>query len=306
MTSPRVVSLLPSTTEIVCALGCESQLVGRSHECDYPASVQRLPVCTEAKLNPQRSSSGIDTDVRELVRSGLSLYRVDPEQLRALAPDVVLTQDQCEVCAASLGDVAAALCAWTGARPRLISLRPATLKDIWSDIQRVADALDVPQHGCKLAGHLTTRVEAVAEQTLRTRVRPRAACLEWLEPLMGAGNWIPELVQLAGGEIVAGHAGQHSPWLSWEELQRSDPDVIISFPCGFSLARTRAELPCLTSRLEWGALRAVRTGRVFLADGNQFFNRPGPRIAESLEILAEILHPELFQFGHEGSGWLRA
>ncbi len=299
----RVASLLPSITEIVCALGCTDRLVGRSHECDFPSGVERLPVLTEPKLDKEASSRLIDDRVKALVRDGLSVYRVDADTLRELAPTLVLTQDQCEVCAASLADVEAALAAWTAGKPRVLSLDPKLLGDVWGDIARVAEALGVPERGRQVCEELAARVTEVAEQTQRVRPQPTVACIEWIDPLMAAGNWVPELVTLAGGRNLFGESGAHSPWLELEQLVAADPDVIVVLPCGFDVARCRAELPPLAERPEWGELRAVREGRVALTDGNQYLNRPGPRLVESLEILAEILHPDLFPARHRGSAW---
>ena len=301
--SPRVASLLPSATEIVCALGHRDALIGRSHECDFPPGVEALPVLTEAKLDASAPSRAIDARVKALVADGLSVYRVDAEALRALAPDVVLTQAHCEVCAASLSDVEAALTSWSGARPSVLSLQPATLGDVWEDFERVAAALGDPRSGRALARRQNERVVALGERAARAatdRGRPRVACLEWIDPLMSAGNWMPELVSLAGGEPLFGVPGQHSPWLAWDDLVAADPDAIVVVPCGFDLARTRAELAPLLARQGFGALRAVREGRVHLADGNAWFNRPGPRLVESLAILCEVLHPEAFPAGPPG------
>ena len=300
---PTVASLLPSITEIVCALGCREQLLGRSHECDFPAEVTALPVLTEPKLDPAAPSRAIDERVKTLVSEGLSVYRVDAELLRQLAPDLVLTQDQCEVCAASLEDVEKALENWMGAPPRVLSLDPKTLDDVWGDIARVAEALGVPQRGQALCEELASRVTEVAERTQRVRPHPSVACIEWIDPLMAAGNWVPELVTLAGGRNLLGESGAHSRWLDAGSLGAADPDVIVALPCGFDLARTRAELPALSDTAQWKQLRAVREGRVYLTDGNQYFNRPGPRLIESLEILAEILHPDLFSPSQRGTGW---
>jgi iron complex transport system substrate-binding protein len=243
--------------------------------------------------------------VKSLVRDGLSVYRVDPERLRALEPDAIVTQDHCAVCAASLPDVEAALAAWTGGRPLVVSVAPATLGEVWDSVVAVARALGVEERGRALAEALTERVVRIGERAAGVRARPRVACIEWLDPLMGAGNWMPELVALAGGREVVGRPGEHSPWLAWDAVHDADPDVVIVLPCGFDVARTRAELHATGAADRIGALRAAREGRVFLGDGSQFFNRPGPRLAESLEILAETLHPELFAFGHEGRGWER-
>jgi iron complex transport system substrate-binding protein len=293
----RIASLLPSTTEIACALGFRDALVGRSHECDFPAGVETLPVLTEAKLDARAASRAIDDRVKQLVGEGLSVYRVDAEKLRALAPDVILTQAQCEVCAASLSDVEAALADWTGARPQVVSLQPATLGDVWGDFERVAAAHGDASRGRDLARRLTARIADLGERAARAaseRGRPSVACIEWIDPLMSAGNWMPELVSLAGGAPRFGTPGAHSPWLAWEDLVAADPDAILVIPCGFDVARTRAELEPLCGREGFADLRAVRAGRTFLADGNAYFNRPGPRLVESLEILCQMLHPEAF------------
>jgi iron complex transport system substrate-binding protein len=302
----RIVSLLPSATEIVCALGFEAQLIGRSHECDYPAAVSRLPALTEPKFNPDRPSGEIDREVRRIVGEALSVYRVDAQKLRELAPDVIVTQSQCEVCAVSERDVEDAVGSWLGARPQIVSLAPYGLADIFADIERVARALGEPARGAELVGRLMARMDAVAARARRAATRPTLACIEWLDPLMSAGNWMPEMVEMAGGRNLFGSAGEHSGRLEFDALLAADPDVVLVAPCGFNMRHTMAELPALGARPGWTSMRAVREGRVFVAEGSQYFNRPGPRIAESLEILAEILHPELFRFGHEGTGWHRA
>ena len=300
---PRIVSLIASATEIVCALGFEEQLVGRSHECDYPESVRRLPVCTAPKFDVEGSSRQIDERVKALLTDALSVYRVDAELLRGLEPDVIVTQSHCEVCAVSLRDVERAVCSWLRACPKLVSLAPNRLADVWTDIELVAEALDARERGEGLIRSLQSRMDAIATRARALALRPTVACVEWIDPLMAAGNWMPELVETAGGVNLFGEAGKHSPWMTWEQLVERNPDVIVVLPCGFDIERSRREMPALTVRPEWLRLRAVRDGRVFLADGNQFFNRPGPRLVESLEILAELLHPEAFRFGHEGTGW---
>lgn len=299
----RIVSLIASATEIVCALGYRAQLVGRSHECDFPASVSELPVCTEPKLRVDVPSREIDEQVKRILTEALSVYRVDAEQLRALRPDVVVTQSHCEVCAVSLRDVERALCDWTQSRPQIVSLEPDSLADVWRDIRRVANAFGAPARGEELIAQLQRRMSAVQAAAAKLAERPTVACIEWIDPLMAAGNWMPELVEMAGGVNLFGTAGKHSPWMTWEELRAKDPDVIVVLPCGFDIARSRQEMPALSERPDWRELRAVRNGRVYVADGNQYFNRPGPRLAESLEILAEILHPTAFSFGHKGAGW---
>jgi len=306
MPEPRVASLLASATEIVAALGAGDLLVARSHECDFPATVASLPVVTAPKLDTSRPSAAIDRDVKSLLEKALSVYHVDAERLRALAPDVIVTQTQCEVCAVSPRDVEEALASWTGERPRIVSLTPNALSDVFADIERVGAALGCPQRGKDVAAEMRRRVEAIETRAARLPNRPRVACIEWIEPLMAAGNWMPELVALAGGHNLFGEAGHHSPWMTFENLMAADPDVIVVLPCGFDIARARAELPALTARPEWQSLRAARERGIYICDGNQYFNRPGPRLADSLEVLAEILHPAAFRFGYEGTGWVRA
>jgi iron complex transport system substrate-binding protein len=303
MRKQRVVSLLPSATEIVCALGAADRLVGRSHECDYPLEICALPAVTSAKLDPHAGSAEIDRQVKNLLQDAVSIYQIDVARLKELKPDLILTQAQCEVCAVSLPEVETAVGEWTGRRPGIISLSPNRLADIWTDIGQVAAALDLADHGREVLRGLKNRMVNIIEKSCVVKERPRVACIEWIEPLMGAGNWVPELVDLAGGANVAGAAGKHSDWLKWEALRELDPEIIIALPCGFDLARTRAEMTSLTSRADWPKLRAVKNHRVYITDGNQYFNRPGPRIVESLEILAEIIHGDRFHFGHRGQGW---
>jgi iron complex transport system substrate-binding protein len=303
--SKRVVSLIASATEIVCALGARDLLVGRSHECDFPPEVARLPSLTEPKFLVTGTSYDIDARVKAIVQEGISVYRVDADKLEALRPDIIVTQDHCEVCAVSLKDVETALCAWSGRRVEIVSLKPAALADIWEDIAKVARALGRERQGERLVEQLKARMATIAEQSGAARTRPRGAMIEWIEPLMASGNWIPELVQMAGGENLFGVAGQPSPWLDWDQVVAADPDLILAHPCGFDMARTLQEMPMLERRAGWRELKAVQHDRIFIADGNQYFNRPGPRIVESLEMLAEIFHPELFHARHERKGWMR-
>ncbi|MFA6544963.1 MAG: cobalamin-binding protein [Limisphaerales bacterium] len=304
MSHRRIVSLLPGATEMVCALGCGAQLVGRSHECDFPAGVTSLPVCTGSRLPPNSSSREIDAQIHDLLGAALSPFQLNTQLLHELKPDLILTQSQCAVCAVSEADVTKALGDRPGSPPQIISLSPHRLADVWEDIRRVAAALDVPDRGKEVIRTLKNRCVDVIEKSCMLQ-RPTVACLEWLDPLMGAGNWVPELVELAGGKNLFGEAGRHTGRLGLEELRRADPDVLVVLPCGFGLQRTRTEMRVLTSHPGWDELKAVRTGRVFICDGSACFNRPGPRLVESLEILAEILHPKKFHFGHEGTGWAK-
>jgi iron complex transport system substrate-binding protein len=305
MTPLRVVSLLPSATEIVASLGFGDALVGRSHECDFPPEVERLPICTAPKLDPSGSTQEIHARVEELLSRSLSVYRVDAELLRDLSPTHVVTQVQCEVCAVSLEEVERALVRWSPPRPLLIPLNASSLEEVLEDIARVAAGLGSPHRGRELSTQMRARFDEVARQARSSAARPRVATIEWLSPLMAAGNWMPELVEMAGGVNLFGRAGRHSPWLSWEQLRAADPDRIVLFPCGFSLERLRYEIDLVTRLPGWRTLSAARSRQVFLAEGNQLFNRPGPRLVETLEALAEMLHPELFPFGLEGSAWER-
>ena len=305
MPTPRIVSLIASSTEIVCALGFESNLVGRSHECDYPPSVLHLPVCTGPKFNVEGTSREIDDRVKAVLEDALSVYRVDARLLDELRPTHIVTQSQCEVCAVSLKDVERAVCEFTGSNPVIVSLEPNALEDLWADIRRVGAALAAAERADELVKRLQGRMASVVEKANAIGRRPTVACVEWIDPLMAAGNWMPELVEMAGGDNLFGEAGKHSPWMSWDELITTQPDIIIVTPCGFDIARSLEDMPFMCDRPEWQDLRAVQTNNVFVADGNQYFNRPGPRLVESLEILAEIFHPSHFQFGHEGKGWIR-
>ena len=305
MSEPRIVSLLASATEIVCALGFEEALVARSHECDYPIAIKSLPTCTESKIERQTSSRDIDDQVKTIVEQGTSVYHVDGVLLKQLQPDFVVTQIQCDVCAASPKDIEIALRDWTGGKPNIVSREPNTLGDIWKDIKNVAMALGTPERGEQLISKLQKRMGAIEAQAGKLDHRPRIVCVEWIDPLMSAGNWIPELVAMAAGENVFGESGLASPWLTREALIQADPDVILILPCGYDIEESRKNITVLTSNKEWPNLKAVKTDKVFIADGNQYFNRPGPRLAESLEILAEILHPEQFCFNHRGVGWER-
>ena len=299
----RVASLIASATEIVCALGCRDWLVGRSHECDFPPDVKSLPVLTEPKFPTDGSSAQIDERVKEILRSALSVYRVKPELLDQVRPDVIITQEQCEVCAVSTKDVEAAVCQLVGSKPRIVALEPNALDDVFTDVRRVASALGVEARGEALVAEMRARMQAIADRA-RTLPEVSIACIEWIEPLMSAGNWMPTLCERAGGRSLFGEAGKHSPWMTFDQLRAKDPEVIVVLPCGFDIARTLQEMPLLAAQPGWRELRAVHDGRVAVADGNQYFNRPGPRLVDSLEILAELLHPRDFDFGHRGRGWV--
>jgi len=300
---PRILSLIPSSTEIVCALGFGNQLIGRSHECDFPSSVQKLSSCTAPKFKVEGTSAEIDQRVKSILKNALSVYQIDEKKLQQMQPDIIFTQAQCEVCAVSLKDVENAVCEWVESRPQIVSLEPNQLSDIWKDFINIAEALGVKEQGHELVSQLKQRMNKIAQKTINFPQKPTVVCIEWIEPLMSAGNWMPELIEMGGGINLFGVAGEQSPWMTWEQLLEANPDVILVMPCGFNLARSKAEMSSLSQKPEWSQLKAVQNQQVYLTDGNQYFNRPGPRLVESLEIIAEILHPAHFDFHHQQSGW---
>lgn len=301
----KIVSLLPAATEIVCALGLKENLVGISHECDYPPSVKALPVCAEANFPDGMSSADIDTKVKEILADALSVYTVKREVIKELQPDVVITQAQCEVCAVSLPEVEAALENYLDKSAAIISLQPNSLADIYNDITTVAAAIDAVPAGKQLIEEMEERVDIIRHKLKFIEDKPKVACVEWLEPMMLSGNWVPELVAIAGGVSILTQAGKHSPYVDWDDLRLENPDIIILMPCGFPIERTMREIDLLLQLQGFNDLKAVKNNRIYIADGNQYFNRPGPRIVDSIEILAEIINPKQFIFGYEGEGWIK-
>lgn len=312
----RIVSLLASATEMIAALGCLDQLVGRSHECDYPPEVQRLPLVSAVQINVDTSSEQIDQQIKQLAQAkeaiqndvlkALSIYAIDVAQLQALQPDIIFTQTQCEVCAVSERDVTLALQQLTGLQPRIVSLAPYRLSDVWEDMLRVGKALGQLEQAETLVQSYQQRLEHLQHLTItlhNNMPKPRVTVLEWLDPLMAAGNWTPELVSYAGGEPVFGEVGMHSPWLSWEELQAADPDVLILSPCGFSLERTKVDVALLQQHPTWRTLQAVCNKRVYAIDGNYYLNRSGPRLVESAELLASSLWGDKLDIEIDKKGW---
>ncbi len=298
--APRIASLLASATELVVALGLGERLVGRSHECDHPTWVQRLPVLSRPTFDIRGTSLQIDQRVREKLSAGLPLYEIDEPALAALAPDFVLTQTHCEVCAVSPGNLQGQACRLD--RRQVVALSTGSVDGILDGFGRVAEVLGAADAGRALVARLRAQLDEIAAATAGLP-RPRVACLEWIDPLFAMGNWGPEIVQAAGGDCLLGVPGAHSTALPFAALAGADPDVIVVAPCGFDLTRTRAELPALTSRPEWHALRAVRAGRAYAADGNLYFNRSSPTLFETPALLAEMLHPARFPALHRGTAW---
>lgn len=308
----RVISLLPSATEIVCVLGCEEGLVGISHECDFPAAIRDRRVLTRARIDAHGSSAAIDAAVREVIRDALSIYEVDEEALAALAPDVIVTQDLCEVCAVSLNDVKAAVARLAHRESvNVVSLQPTRLGHVLDDIERVAAALDREAEGAAVRRGLERRIRDLGARAQAAAARPRVVTVEWIEPIMLGGTWMPELIELAGGLACGAEAGAPAPTVTPAALVALRPDVVVIKPCGFTIERTLAERDVI-ERMVLAPLRAIRTPmnpednipednipevscpRIYVTDGNAFFNRPGPRLVESLEILAACVHPERF------------
>lgn len=312
----RIVSLIPSATEIVDCLGYGQYLVGRSHECDFPASVRNLPICTEPKFDPHGTSREIHNRVTDLLTSALSVYRVNTELLAELAPTHIITQAQCEVCAVSLSDVEQAANALVFEKApatqslqtqplQIVSLQPNHLSDVWEDIQRVDTTLSSGSNGTasSVIESLQQRLRAITSTPPNFSIPPTVACIEWSDPLMAAGNWVPELVKLAGGNDCFGIAGTHSAWMSWEDLSAANPDIIIVMPCGYDLATTRQATEEMSAQAAWSQLNAVKNNQVYLTDGNQYFNRPGPRLVDSGEILAEIIQGKPVNAQRASIGW---
>jgi iron complex transport system substrate-binding protein len=291
MSAPRIVSLLPAATEMVCALGATADLVGISHECDFPEAVRGLPVLTSSRVGNALSSRAIDSAVRAVVDNALSIYTVDESRLAELAPDLIVTQDLCEVCAVSLDDVRSAVARLAHrADVRIVSLRPTQLSHVLADLETVAAALGRAGEGQLLRRELEARIDLIATRARQARHRPRVVSVEWLEPVMLGGTWMPELIALAGGQAVGVAPGAAAPTVTHAELARLEPEVVVVKPCGFDLTRTLREPELIAVLL--GAAGA--SARAYATDGNAFFNRPGPRLVESLEILAACIHPELF------------
>lgn len=290
----RIASLLPSSTEMVFALGAGDQLVGVSHECDFPPEAVGLPVLTRNRVSTEGSSGEIDARVRDALTRALAVYDVEEQRLAELRPDVIVTQDLCEVCAVSFADVERAVAKLAGPQCRIVSLSPTRLDEVFDGLRQVAAAIGTEARAEARIAEYRARMSDIADRAAALGTQPRVLTIEWLDPVMIGGTWMPELVRLAGGEALVSEPGDHAPTLDEAALGELEPDVVLIKPCGFRLPRTRDELGPLRqllARLDWPAWRS---GSIWLADGNAFFNRPGPRLVESLEILAACVHPEAF------------
>ncbi len=300
MSACRIASLLASGTEILYALGLGDRVVAVSHECDYPAEAARKPRVTRTLVDAAGTSRQIDEQVRGMSAGGAALYEIDAARLAALRPDLIVTQAQCDVCAVRYADVVCAVETMPELRStQVVALNPQTYGDIFDDVLRVGQAAGCAAAAERFVATLKGRVEAVRDRangvigTDAVR-RPRVVGLEWLDPIMVAGNWMPEMIALAGGVCRLTEAGRHSPYVPWPTVVAEDPDVIVVMPCGFDLERTLDEAALLPRLPGWHDLAAVRAGRVYAVDGNAYFNRSGPRMVDSLEILAHLIHPKVF------------
>jgi iron complex transport system substrate-binding protein len=289
----QICSLLPSATEILYALGLGDSVVGVTHECDFPPEAAKKPALIRPRVDPHAQPAEIDRQVNELVARGEGIYAVDAELLASLAPDLIVTQDLCHVCAASPDDLATAL-ARLAKQPEVLTLTPHTLADVWDDICRVGASTVTSRDADALAVQLAARVATTSAIACSAATRPRVLCLEWLDPFYVGGHWVPEMVAKAGGEDVLGRAGEPSFRASAEEIAQTRAEIIVVMPCGYNAARTMTEFKSMRLPEIWSELPAMREGRIFAVDANSYFSRPGPRLATGVEILAHIIHPELF------------
>lgn len=284
----RIVSLLPSATEIICSLGLRESLVGVTHECDFPAGVESLPKVTRTLIPHDATSAEIDTLVRERLKTEKALYSLDMETLERIQPDLIVTQALCDVCAVAEKEVNEAACSLPGS-PRVINLEPTCLEEVFDCIRAVGAAVGIEDRAAELVAGLKARVDAVIERSESFSHRPSMMLLEWIDPPFSAGHWSPELVEMAGGREVIGVAGKRSTTVAWDEIVRADPEMLVIACCGFTVERTRQDLPILESYPGWSSLACVRNDQVHIVDGSAFFSRPGPRLVDSLEILSELI-----------------
>ena len=290
----RICSLLPGATEIAFALGLGDDVVGVTHECDYPAEAQQKPVVVRGLIDSNRMTSlEIDRWVGERLGSNQGLYLLDEERLREAAPDVILTQGLCDVCAIDYNEVVAAS-ETLAKKPKIVSLTPNCLTDVLDDVARVGEATGQRQIAERFVEELEQRISFVREQAATSSARPRVACLEWFDPIYLAGHWVPEMIEIAGAEDVLGRRGEPSEKVEWQSIRESAPEIIVLMPCGFDMPRTLREAGVLERLEGWHDLPAVKAGKVFAVNGHAFFSRPGPRLVDGLEILAHIIHPKIF------------
>lgn len=290
----KIVSLLPSATEVVCALGLADSLAAVTHECDFPPEVRDKPVITRSVLGAGLSSAEIDAAVRAQLGDSHSLYAIDQTLLARIAPDLILTQQLCDVCAVAYDDVLAAVRSLPRPGPRVLNLEPTTLDDVLGTITQVGEAAGCPDEALHVVTGLRGRIEAIRARAARADSRLRTVLLEWIDPLFGGGHWDPELVQVAGGHDGIGCLHGPSTRVNWADIRAFAPQVLVVAQCGFGVERSVQDMPVLEALPGYDALPAVRAGRVFVVNGSDYFSRPGPRLVDSLEMLASMIHPETF------------
>lgn len=305
MRSLNIISLIPSATEIISALGYQDNLVGRSHECDFPLDIQRIPICTQTLVDSNLSSKKIDEEVKYRLVNGLSIYRLDLDLIAQLQPDLIVTQSQCSVCAIDVDEVRKNLISLAQLKKEIevVALEAINLESVFDDIQKIADSLEKSSRGDSLINRMKNELHQLHACCPSCVPQPKIACIEWIDPLMAAGNWIPSLVELAGGKNLFSTNGKPSPYVKVEDFVSEDPDIIIIMACGFTIKRTAHEMKSFLLNETLKKLQAIKHQKVFLVDANQFFVRPGPRLVDSLQILCEIIHPNEFPPAYKGIGW---
>ena len=303
MAFTKIITLIPSATEIISFLGLDSQLVGVSHECDFPEKVKSLKKLTKTDIKTNVSSYNIHLQIEKILENSLSVYKVDENSLKYLNPDVIITQDQCNVCAVNLSQVKKVTSSYLNKEVDIISLQPKSFKNIFENIEYVAKKLNV--FNALNKNKINKLFRRISDVRLKKKSFKKVICIEWCNPLMAAGNWIPDMVKIAGGNELFGINNKNSHWIDFKSVRDFNPEVIIFMPCGYDLLQTQRDVASLfENNLNWKNLSAYKNKKLYLVDGNQYFNRPGPRIVDSLEILAEIFNPDVFNYGYKGSGWI--
>ena len=303
MTNTKIITLIPSATEIISFLGLDSQLVGVSHECDFPEKVKSLKKLTKTDIKTNVSSYNIHLQIEKILENSLSVYKVDENSLKYLNPDVIITQDQCNVCAVDLSQVKEVTSSYLNKEVDIISLQPKNFRDIFENIEYVAKKLNV--FNALNKNKINKLLHRISDVRQKKKSFKNVICIEWCNPLMAAGNWIPDMVKIAGGNELFGINNKNSHWIDFKSVRDFNPEVIIFMPCGYNLLQTQRDVASLfENNVNWKNLSAYKNKKLYLVDGNQYFNRPGPRIVDSLEILAEIFNPDVFNYGYKGSGWI--
>ena len=295
----KIVSLIPSATEIISALNLSDNLVGVSHECDYPKEVLKLPKLTTSKIKTEQSSLIIDHDIKKILEQSLSVYEVKSNLLKKLDPDVIITQSQCSVCAVSLKDVEECLSKFINKKPLLIDLKPNTFEEVLEDINLVGKKLNKKVESNFLVKNIKNEINKIKVKTSNSKIK-NVLCIEWIEPIMTAGNWIPQLVKFAGGKSILAKSGKNSNFIKHEHINFKEIDIVIFMPCGFDIKRSKKEI--LKANIDYSS--NLKDKKTYIVDGNKYFNRPGPDLLESTRILAEIIHPDIFPAKQDIERWI--